>query len=102
MAATAWLFGAEHFSHDENLWGSIVVGAILLAVYWAVSGIAFTAVAERVHPQLTTAWAIVAGAAWSFNASTRTTTSRSRRTTSAGVSGSRARALSKRRRTVGR
>src|SRR5262245_31020456 len=66
MAATAWLFGLDRFSHDENLWGSIVLGAILLAVYWALSGIAFTALAERVRPPLQTAWAIVAGAAWSF------------------------------------
>jgi len=66
MAATSWLFGLDHFSHDENLWGSIVLGAILLAVYWAVSGIAFTALAERVEPPLGVAWAIVAGAAWSF------------------------------------
>ena len=66
MAATSWLFGLDHFSHDENLWGSIVLGAILLAVYWAMSGIAFTALAERVEPPLGVAWAIVAGAAWSF------------------------------------
>jgi hypothetical protein len=66
MAATSWLFGLDHFSHDENLWGSIVLGAIVLAVYWAVSGIAFTAVAERVEPPLGAAWAIVAGGGWSF------------------------------------
>jgi hypothetical protein len=66
MAATAWLFGLDHFSHDANLWGSIVLGAVLLAVYWALSGIAFTALAERVRPPLEAAWAIVAGAAWSF------------------------------------
>ena len=66
MAATSWLVGLDHFSHDENLWGSIVLGAIVLAVYWAVSGIAFTAVAERVEPPLGAAWAIVAGAGWSF------------------------------------
>jgi hypothetical protein len=66
MAATAWLFGLDHFSHDENLWGSIVLGAILLAVYWAASGIAFTALAERLERPLRSGWAIVAGAAWSF------------------------------------
>jgi hypothetical protein len=66
MAATAWLFGLDHFSHDDNLWGSILLGAVLLAVYWALGGIGFAALAERMERPFRAAWAILAGAAWSF------------------------------------
>ncbi len=66
MAATAWLFGLTHFSHDRNLWWPIVVGAVLFAAYWALSGIVFAALADRFwrveHPLS----ALAAGAAWSF------------------------------------
>jgi hypothetical protein len=66
MAATAWLFGLEHFSHDVNLWWPIVLGTAVLAVYWAASGVAFAALADRFSRLSHPAWTIVAGAAWSF------------------------------------
>ena len=30
MAATAWPFGLEHFSNEQNVWWPIVIGAALL------------------------------------------------------------------------
>lgn len=65
MATTAWLFGVQHFSRSENLWSPIVLGIVWLAVFWAASGIAFVAFADRVaRPRM--AWTIAAGAIWSF------------------------------------
>lgn len=66
MAATAWPFGLEHFSHVENLWWPIVVGIVLLAAYWALAGVAFAALADRTYRLSHPLSAIVAGAAWSF------------------------------------
>jgi hypothetical protein len=66
MATTAWLFGTEHFSRFENLWGPIVVGAVLLAAFWAASGVAFAAFADRVSRPNRMAWTIAAGGIWSF------------------------------------
>ena len=66
MAATAWPFGLVHFSDDRNLWWPIVLGVVLLAVFWALSGIAFTALADRVYHVTHPGWAIAAGVAWSF------------------------------------
>jgi hypothetical protein len=66
MAATAWLFGLDHFSHFENLWWPIVLGTALLAVYWAVSGVAFAALADRFYRLSRPAGTIVAGVVWSF------------------------------------
>ena len=65
MAATSWLFGLVHFSHDQNLWWPIVLGTALLGVYWAVSGIAFAALADWSHRLDNPAPTIAAGAAWS-------------------------------------
>ena len=66
MAATAWLFGLVHFSQDENLWWPIVLGTAVLAVYWALSGVAFAALAHRFSRISHPAWTIAAGAAWGF------------------------------------
>ena len=66
MATTAWLFGLGHFSHDTNLIGSIVVGFVLLGVYWAVSGLVFTGLADRLLGIATIGSSLAAGAAWSF------------------------------------
>ena len=66
MATTAWLFGLGHFSHDTNLIGSIVVGFVLLGVYWAVSGLVFTGLADRLLGIATIGRSLAAGAAWSF------------------------------------
>ena len=66
MAATAWLFGLVHFSQDENLWWPIVLGTAVLAVYWALSGVAFAALAHRFSRISHPAWTIAAGTAWGF------------------------------------
>ena len=66
MAATAWPFGLVHFSHDEYIWWSIVVGIALLAAYWALSGVAFVALADRFLRPSRASATLVAGVAWSF------------------------------------
>jgi hypothetical protein len=66
MATTAWLFGLDHFSHSTYFIGSIVVGFVLLGVYWAVSGLVFTGLADRLLGIATIAKSLAAGAAWSF------------------------------------
>jgi hypothetical protein len=66
MAATAWLFGLEHFSNDGNLWWPIVIGVVLLAVYWVASGIAFVGMVDRFFRLSSTASLLGAGVVWSF------------------------------------
>jgi hypothetical protein len=66
MATTAWLFGLAHFSHSTYFIGSIVVGFVLLGVYWAVSGLVFTGLADRLLGIATIGKSLAAGAAWSF------------------------------------
>jgi hypothetical protein len=66
MAATAWPFGLDHFSHNENLWWPILVGIVLLAAYWALAGVVFVALADRTYRVSHPAAAVLAGAAWSF------------------------------------
>lgn len=64
-AATAWLFGLEHFGQNEYRWGPIVVGTLFLALYWALHGMAFAGLADRVHRVRTAAGALALGGAWS-------------------------------------
>jgi hypothetical protein len=64
-ATTSWLFGLDHFSHQTYRLWPIVVGVVLLAAYWAVSGIAFTGFADRVYHVTTLGKSLVAGAVWS-------------------------------------
>jgi len=66
MAATAWLFGLQHFSHDENLWWSIVLGSALLVLYAAASGVAFAVLADRVFALESPLSSLVGGAVWGF------------------------------------
>jgi hypothetical protein len=66
MATTAWFFGLDHFSHSTYFIGSIVVGFVLLGVYWAVSGLIFTGLADRLLGIATIGKSLAAGAAWSF------------------------------------
>jgi hypothetical protein len=66
MAATAWLFGLQHFSHDENLWWSIVLGSALLVLYAAASGVAFAILADRVFALESPLSSLVGGAVWGF------------------------------------
>jgi hypothetical protein len=65
MAATAWLFGLEHFSHDSYLMWPLVIGVACFSAYVALSGLVFTAVADRVGIVGPSA-GLAAGAAWSF------------------------------------
>ena len=64
-ATTSWLFGLDHFSHQTYRLWPIVVGVVFLAAYWAVSGIAFTGLADRVYHVTTLGKSLVAGAVWS-------------------------------------
>jgi hypothetical protein len=66
MATTAWLFGLQHFSHEQNLWSPIVIGAALLALYGALSGLAFTGLADRVFALESPVSSLLGGAAWGF------------------------------------
>ena len=66
MAATSWVFGLQHFSHDQNLWWPIVLGVVLLGLYTAVSGLAFAGLADRVFALESPVPALVGGAAWGF------------------------------------
>ena len=66
MAATAWPFGLEHFSHEQNLWWPIVIGAALLALYGAASGLAFAGLADRVFALESPVSSLAGGAAWGF------------------------------------
>jgi hypothetical protein len=66
MAATSWPFGLVHFSHDRNLWWPIVLGTLLLAAFWAVSGVAFAGLADRAYRLSHAGSLVAAGAAWSF------------------------------------
>jgi hypothetical protein len=64
-ATTSWLFGLDHFSHQTYRLWPIVVGVVFLGAYWAVSGIAFTGLADRVYHVTTLGKSLVAGAVWS-------------------------------------
>lgn len=66
MAATAWLFGLEHFSHERYLAWPLVIGVALLTAYVALSGLAFTALADRVYGATRPLASLAAGFAWSF------------------------------------
>ena len=66
MAATSWLFGLRHFSHTGNLAWPILVGVALLCAYWIVSGISFTALADRVFAVEGPLASTAAGLAWGF------------------------------------
>jgi hypothetical protein len=66
MAATAWLFGLQHFSHDSNLAWPIVIGAVLFVAYWALSGLVFTTLAEAMPGIRRPVASVAAGFVWGF------------------------------------
>lgn len=49
MAATAWLFGLEHFAQNDYRWWPIVIGAAVLLVYFMLHGVAFAFLEERLR-----------------------------------------------------
>lgn len=63
-AATAWLFGLQHFSHSSYAFWPIVLGFASLGLYWLASGIAFTGIADRVYGITGLGKSLVLGAAW--------------------------------------
>ena len=65
MAATAWLFGLQHFSHDTYLTWPVLVGAVLFAAYWTLSGLVFTRLAETSGVSRPVA-SLAAGFGWGF------------------------------------
>jgi hypothetical protein len=66
MAATAWLFGLQHFSNAIYLAWPIVIGIALLAAYFALSGLAFTGLADRVYRIGGPLASLAGGFAWAF------------------------------------
>jgi len=66
MAATSWAFGLDHFAQNGYLWGSIVVGALLLAGYGVLHGIVFGGIADRFLMLRTLPETLGAGTAWGF------------------------------------
>lgn len=66
MAVTAWVFGLDHFSHTTYHVWPIVIGFALLGLYWILSGLAFTGIADRLYGIATLGRSLVLGAAWSF------------------------------------
>ncbi len=66
MAVSAWLFGLNHFEQNGYVAWAIVVGALFLVLYYALSGLAFAAIAERVYHLRTLLGSLALGALWSF------------------------------------
>ncbi|MER3410054.1 MAG: hypothetical protein C4306_08145 [Thermoleophilia bacterium] len=66
MAVSAWLFGLNHFEQNGYVAWAIVVGALFLALYYALSGLAFAAIADRVYRVRTLLGSLALGALWSF------------------------------------
>jgi hypothetical protein len=66
MGVTAWLFGLQHFSHDNYGAWSLVVGVAILVGYSALSGLVFTGLADRVFGIAGPLASLAAGFAWGF------------------------------------
>ena len=66
MAVTGCLFGLDNFVRNGYDWWPIVIGALFLLAYWAVMGVVFAGLAERVYRVRTLAGSLALGAVWSF------------------------------------
>jgi hypothetical protein len=66
MAVTGWLFGLDHFVRNGYHWWPIVIGALFLLAFWAILGLAFAGIADRVYRVRTLAGSLALGAVWSF------------------------------------
>lgn len=65
MAPTAWLFGLSHFAQNGYLWWPIVVGLVVLTACWALLGMLFEGIADRVDLRTLPA-TLGAGLGWGF------------------------------------
>jgi hypothetical protein len=65
MAVTGWLFGLNHFARNGYHWWPIVIGALFLLAYWALQGLVFAGLADRVYRLRTLAGSLALGAVWS-------------------------------------
>jgi len=66
MAVSGWLFGLNHFARNGYHWWPIVIGALFLLAYWAVMGVVFAGLADRVYRVRTLAGSLALGVVWSF------------------------------------
>ncbi len=66
MAVSGWLFGLNHFHQNGYVAWAIVVGALFLALYYVLNGLAFAAIADRVYRVRTLTGSLALGALWSF------------------------------------
>jgi len=66
LAVTAWIFGLQHFSHHTYFAWPGVTGVALFAAYAALSGLVFTAIADRVYAIGRPLASLGAGIAWAF------------------------------------
>ena len=66
MAATAWIFGLQHFSQEIYLAWPMLVGGVLLAAGSALAGLAFTGLADRVFALRGLPASVAGGLAWAF------------------------------------
>jgi hypothetical protein len=66
MAPTAWLFGLQHYSQTSYLGWSTLLGVVLTIAYVVVSGLAFTALADRVYGIRGPVGGLAGGIAWAF------------------------------------
>ena len=64
MAVTGWLFGLNHFVQNGYQWWPIIVGTVFLIAYWALFGMAFAALADRVFAVKTFVGSVASGFIW--------------------------------------
>ena len=65
-AVTGWLFGLDHYAQQGYRWWPIAIGALFLFAYWALEGLAFAGLADRVYRVHSVAGSLALGAAWGF------------------------------------
>jgi len=66
MAATAWIFGLDNFTQNGYQWSPIVVGALILAAFALINGIAYSGFADRFLRSTTMPETVGVGLAWGF------------------------------------
>ena len=66
MAPTAWLFGLQHYSQTSFGGWSALLGLVLIVAYVVVSGLVFSALADRVYGIRGPVGGVAGGLAWAF------------------------------------